>query len=258
MVRVDLELNRKQSYFSFPRWNWPVPGPYNASSGFERIRGWQITFFLSRNGWLPSPTICSVTGSSESVVWHTERCLTPWNPLPVSRGTRVQIHQRFRRPASWRRFLDENALPACWAFELSCNALRVTARTADDYTRSIVGAGVIPNWVLVPWRELFRDDEHPALSAEMTEEEMARFIASNEWTFARTLSHIPHEYVVRHRCSSEWDFDRFVVRIRKLGVSRRFGHGKYVYLDFEGWSYFTLGATLSATTVLNRARMGAE
>jgi hypothetical protein len=89
----------------------------------------------------------------------------------------------------------------------------------------------------------------------MSDAEIEQFIASNSWKYARTLAHIPHEYVTRDRCHDEFEFERFVLWIRRIGVRRRFGKSYFVYLDFhDGWSYFSMGNCVSATTVLNRAR----
>ena len=257
-METQLEFLKEQTYFSFPRWTWPLPGSYNGSSGAERVRGWQIQVFLTRNGWLPLPRVCSVTGSTASPTYHGEDYLIPWDPIPVSRGVHARIHQRFRNPERWRRFLEEAALPGCWAFAVTCCPVPAVPRTADDYRARIVGRIPIPAFVQVPWAQLFRDDDYAASLADMTMEEVARFVASNTWTFARTLSHIPHEYVVKSRCSDAVAFERLVLWIRKVGVKRPFGRAHYIYLDFEGWSYWSMGNTLSATTVLNRARISQE
>ena len=116
----------------------------------------------------------------------------------------------------------------------------------------------MPAWVQMPWAQLFGDDDYAASLTDMTRDEIAGFIASNSWTFAKTLSHIPHEYLVKSRCSDAITFERLVLWIRKVGVRRPFGRAHYVYLDFDGWVYWSMGNTLSATSVLNRARMVAK
>lgn len=251
---AELQFNKKQSVYTFPRWVWPVLGPYAGSSGYERIRSWQVEGFLVRNGWLLQAQRCSITGGAKSVVFHSEDYLAPWKPLPVTRGVHIRIHQRFRHPNGWRAFLEAFAAPGCWAFGLSCEQQAVTPRTAGAFVDLVSKRAPIPAWVSMPWAEIYRDDEHPALDAPMTTDEVARFIASHKWTFARTLSHIPHEYIVKPRCSDLFDFERFCCWIASVGVRRRFRKAWYVYADFEGWSYFTMGCTLSATTVINRAR----
>jgi hypothetical protein len=254
-MRPHLLFKKKQSSFSFPRWIWPVPGPYNRSLGAERVRGWQVQMFLIRNGWLSSPAVCSITGATASLTYHSEDYGRPWEPISVSRGAHVRIHQRFRHPANWRRFLEKAASPGCWAFDLSCEPVRVIPRSADQYISHVIACRRIPAWIVIPWRELFRDDEYAASLTAMTTKEIARFIAGNTWTFARSLSHIPHEWLAKRRCSDPLDFDRLVLTIRHRGVKRQFGQGKFVYLDFEdGWSYFSMGNTLSATVIINRAR----
>jgi hypothetical protein len=192
------------------------------------------------------------------LVFHSEDYLAPWRPIAVTRGVHARIHQRFRHPANWYRFLNSAALTNCWALQLSCDPVPSVPRTPDEYKAHVAEHARWPEWIVIPWSELFRDDEYISGLADMTKEETARFIASNTWTFARSLSHIPHEYVVKRRCSDPIAFERLVLWIRKVGVKRPFGRAHYVYLDFDGWSYWSMGNTLSATTVLNRARVVIE
>ena len=69
------------------------------------------------------------------------------------------------------------------------------------------------------------------------------------------MPHAPHEYTVR-----AWDpggqanFEEAVRLIRQHGEVRTFGGRGYVYLDVDGWSYWTMGAPVGETTIVNRAR----
>jgi hypothetical protein len=91
----------------------------------------------------------------------------------------------------------------------------------------------------------------------LTPEEITAFIEAHNWRFARTMPHIPHSYVVRAQCRSAAEFERFVMHIRRHGYRQKFAGRTYTYLDVEidGVSrmYWTMGAPLADTVVINRA-----
>lgn len=88
--------------------------------------------------------------------------------------------------------------------------------------------------------------------------EIENFIARQTWTFAKTMPHSPHEYVVKTKLSAadQSDFERFVLFIRAHGTPKKFKKAKYVHFDLDGWSYWTMGAPLEITTIINRHRLG--
>lgn len=89
----------------------------------------------------------------------------------------------------------------------------------------------------------------------MTDDEISTFIANNEWTFAKTMPQIPHWYTLRRKAGREEDFVAFVQEIRFRGVQRPFGRRTFTYLDFDGWTYWTMGAPVEETILINRARL---
>lgn len=90
----------------------------------------------------------------------------------------------------------------------------------------------------------------PATPEQM---EWARqFVNARRWTFARTMAKIPHEWTLRKH-APEADFCRFVMLIRECGYTQYFFKKAFVYLDIDGWQYWTMGAPLSDTTLINRA-----
>jgi hypothetical protein len=62
--------------------------------------------------------------------------------------------------------------------------------------------------------------------------EITSFIEGNTWTFAKTLAHIPHSYVVRKKARDETEFERFVMHIRKNGYRGKFGKNYFTYFDW--------------------------
>jgi len=92
----------------------------------------------------------------------------------------------------------------------------------------------------------------------MSDDDLRRFIAAHEWTFAKTMPGIPHWYTLRRKARSDADFAAFVQEIRFRGVVRPFGRRTFTYLDLDGWTYWTMGEPVEATTLINRARLPAN
>jgi hypothetical protein len=96
---------------------------------------------------------------------------------------------------------------------------------------------------------LLTDDEIRTLRA---------LIESSRWIFAKTMPHIPHWYSLRREAPDEARFEWFVMFIRERGERRRWGPYNHHYLDLDGWSYWTMGAPVEQTIVINRARIDAR
>jgi hypothetical protein len=80
-------------------------------------------------------------------------------------------------------------------------------------------------------------------------------IDSSHWTFARSMPHIPHEYTLRRRSPDEEAFERFVLLIAEQGYVKTWRGTPRRYLDIDGWKYWTMGAPLAETILINRARI---
>jgi len=81
-----------------------------------------------------------------------------------------------------------------------------------------------------------------------------RAFADNvEWTFAKTMPEWPHEYIVRDRVDEQLFVD-LVGHIRTHGRSGRFYEREIVYYEEAGLVYWTMGAPIEETTIVNRCR----
>jgi hypothetical protein len=78
-------------------------------------------------------------------------------------------------------------------------------------------------------------------------------VAGLTWTFAKTLAHIPHEYVVRGRTAPEDVYARLFEAIRTHGVNMKFGpyRNRYLHLG-DGHKYWAMSNTLGWSRVINR------
>ena len=80
-----------------------------------------------------------------------------------------------------------------------------------------------------------------------------QFIAQAKWTFAKTMPQWPHEYTVRNQ-NVDAEFEEFVRYIRDAGVYCKKTYWTRIYLDVGEWYYWSMGATVKKTRIINRAR----
>jgi hypothetical protein len=87
-------------------------------------------------------------------------------------------------------------------------------------------------------------------------EKLREMVTRCEWTFAKTMPWCPHEYIVRGKCPlSEEEFLFFIDMQRNYGKVERWG--KYItpYLYIDDYKYWTMGAPVEETIVMNRAKV---
>ena len=90
------------------------------------------------------------------------------------------------------------------------------------------------------------------------EDEFRNFIESRHWRFAKTMPQWPHEYTVRKFQEPREEqalFEKAVAFVRTHGERRTFEPtGKSaVYFDIDGRQYWTMGAPIEETIIINRA-----
>lgn len=93
---------------------------------------------------------------------------------------------------------------------------------------------------------------------EKNGDKLRSMIARCEWTFAKTMPFAPHEYIVKEKCPlTTNEFEYFVNMQREHGMKERWGKYNNPYLYIDGYKYWTMGAPLEETTVINRAKASA-
>ena len=93
------------------------------------------------------------------------------------------------------------------------------------------------------------------MNNELNYDKLRSMIARCEWTFAKTMPFAPHEYIVKEKCPLTTDeFEYFVNMQREHGVKERWGKYNNPYLYIDDYKYWTMGALLEDTTVINRAK----
>ena len=90
---------------------------------------------------------------------------------------------------------------------------------------------------------------------ELNYDKLRSMIARCLWTFAKTMPWCPHEYIVRGNCPLTTDeFDYFVHMQREHGVKEQWGKYYHPYLYIDNYKYWTMGAPVEETRVINRAK----
>jgi hypothetical protein len=84
-------------------------------------------------------------------------------------------------------------------------------------------------------------------------EELRKFIDSSEWTFAKTMPEWPHEYIVRGRMDPSL-FESLIRHIRTNGYEGKFYQQNITYFETDGMIYWTMGAPIDVTTIINRCK----
>lgn len=84
--------------------------------------------------------------------------------------------------------------------------------------------------------------------------ELRAFVDSSAWRFASTMPQVPHWYTLRKYAHDEERFLWFVQFIRTHGYSKKWNGTPRRYIDLDGWMYWTMGAPLDITILINRAK----
>ena len=93
------------------------------------------------------------------------------------------------------------------------------------------------------------------MTFELDYDKIRDMIARCQWKFAKTMPCAPHEYIVKDRCPLlKEEFEYFVNMQREHGVKERWGKYNNPYLYIDDYKYWTMGAPIEDTTVINRAK----
>ena len=81
------------------------------------------------------------------------------------------------------------------------------------------------------------------------------YISKTDWIFAKTYKTAPHEYVLRRaKPELEPEIINFVLYIRSEGHDEEFCGKSYRYAKIGEYKYWTMGAPIEETTLINRAK----
>ena len=93
----------------------------------------------------------------------------------------------------------------------------------------------------------------------MDDVQMEEFVNSFDWIFAKTYAKkAPHEYIVKTNISDSdllRKFDEVVTYIREVGFDAYYFKRRGKYYILGDYYYWTMGAPVNETTILNRAKL---
>lgn len=84
-------------------------------------------------------------------------------------------------------------------------------------------------------------------------ENLKGFIESVRWTYAKTMPKWPHEYIIRDRVDEKL-FVQMVQHICNYGYEGKFYSKFITYYGHDGMTYWTMGAPIEETIIINRCR----
>ena len=78
-------------------------------------------------------------------------------------------------------------------------------------------------------------------------------VAQLEWTFAKTMAHIPHSYIVRGKTAPDEVYERLFEAILRYGQNMKFGpyRNRYLFLD-DGHKYWAMTRNNWESRIINR------
>ncbi len=87
----------------------------------------------------------------------------------------------------------------------------------------------------------------------ITFNQAAGSLLRHKWIFAKTMPQCPHWYTLRKHWTGDIDFEDVVQYIRIHGYKEKFGKYWYTRLDINDMKYWSMGAPLPITILINRA-----
>jgi len=79
-----------------------------------------------------------------------------------------------------------------------------------------------------------------------------RLLLAQQWIFARTMPENPHWYTLRKGWERNEDFAWTVETIRRYGYEEIYEGRSYTVLNINGMKYWTMGAPVAETILINR------
>lgn len=86
-----------------------------------------------------------------------------------------------------------------------------------------------------------------------TLDDVARALIRHRWIFAKTMPKTPHWYTLRKEWTAPPEFEAVVQFIRDKGYQTRYGGRFYTCFNLNGYKYWSMGAPLPETILINRA-----
>lgn len=89
-----------------------------------------------------------------------------------------------------------------------------------------------------------------------TPNEIQSALESNDWVFAKSMGDNPHWYTLRDKWNHSIPFSDIVEFVRECGTPRKWFRATFVYWKLGFHEYWSMGAAIDETTLINRAYVG--
>ena len=90
---------------------------------------------------------------------------------------------------------------------------------------------------------------------QLTTEQVETVFGAAAFKFAKTMPQNPHWYTLRKTWVDQEMFDKVVQFIRDTGTAEMYGGRSYICFYSGGFKYWTMGAPIPATILINRAEV---
>jgi len=87
----------------------------------------------------------------------------------------------------------------------------------------------------------------------MSFDEVAEAFDAAQWIYAKTMPQWPHHYTLKKTWADQAKFEAAVQFIRDFGYREKFGRSWYTRLDINGDKFWSMGAPIADTILVNRA-----
>lgn len=88
--------------------------------------------------------------------------------------------------------------------------------------------------------------------SEKTKQRLSECFADKRWIFAKTMPQNPHCYTLRREWQDNRLFDWAVKAIRAVGYREYYAGRPYTVVYLQGMKYWTMGAPVPQTILINR------
>jgi hypothetical protein len=89
-------------------------------------------------------------------------------------------------------------------------------------------------------------------------QQLGRVLLAQRWIFAKTMPHDPHWYTLRSTWVRQDAFAGVVQLMRRDGPEERYKGRLGRVLHINGWKYWTMGAPIAETILINRKPLAPE
>jgi len=145
----------------FRQWKWGILPSYNGFTHEERVHVWQLQSWFCDNGWMAKPKVCSISGRTDRVAWHSENYFGwPKSTFSVQQGIHLSLHARYKNPHAWLKIVSQYAVTGDeWFARLPMVRVDIAGPLRAAYgpqISNIFARAPVPEGVGIPHHQIYR------------------------------------------------------------------------------------------------------